>query len=333
MSQKNAKFRLTACLVAVIILIIDNKTAFEAAMEGFKICINVLIPSMFPLMVLCCMLTEFSVGVQSKLFNKICKRLGFPAGGESILISGLLGGYPVGAIAVTEAYKKGSLSKPSAEKLLGCCSNAGPAFIFGVCASQFSSANYCLILWLIHIASALITMRITVANRDNLQPYISRKSINISLIVANSVKNMANICAWIILFRILIHFLCRWFLWALPNEITTMIIGILDLSNGAVMLQSAANDSIRLVLASFMLSFGGVCVYLQTSSVCADLSTRKYIPSKLYQGIISVILAFGCLVVMHRRINWLLFLVPMLCMVIYLTKKKIYTGKIAKHHV
>ena len=79
MSQKNAKLRLTACLVAVIILIIDNKTAFEAAMEGFKICINVLIPSMFPLMVLCCMLTEFSVGIQSKLFNKICKRLGFPS--------------------------------------------------------------------------------------------------------------------------------------------------------------------------------------------------------------------------------------------------------------
>ena len=104
-------------------------------------------------------------------------------------------------------------------------------------------------------------------------------------------KTMANICCWVILFRVLISFLDRWFLWLLPNEIGVLISGLLELTNGCCQLMLIESEGLRFVIASVFLAFGGFCITLQTISVTKGLGLGLYLPGKGIQTAISTVLA------------------------------------------
>ena len=102
---------------------------------------------------------------------------------------------------------------------------------------------------------------------------------------------MGQVCAWVILFRILISFLEKWILWILPKYIQIMLIGALELTNGCLELSTLENENIRFVICSALLSFGGICIVMQTTAVTANLRLNKYIQGKLLQTLISSSLA------------------------------------------
>lgn len=104
---------------------------------------------------------------------------------------------------------------------------------------------------------------------------------------------MAQVCGWVILFRIVITFLERWFLWLLPAEISAMIVGFLELSNGCLSLAGEMEFGLKFVLFSCFLGFGGICVAMQTVSVTEKLGTGWYFPGKVMQLIVSFLLSYG----------------------------------------
>jgi hypothetical protein len=77
----------------------------------------------------------------------------------------------------------------------------------------------------------------------------------------------------------------------LPEECRIALSGLLELSNGCIRLGGIRQEGLRFFLSSGMLSFGGICVVMQTSSVCAGLSIHKYISGKLLQMGISLVLS------------------------------------------
>lgn len=107
---------------------------------------------------------------------------------------------------------------------------------------------------------------------------------------------MLKICGWVILFRVLIGFLCRWILWTVSRETRVALIGLLELSNGCCMLDQIPAENIRFLICSVLLSFGGLCVTYQTASVCPGLRLRFYLRGKLLQaataGITSAAICF-----------------------------------------
>ena len=106
-----------------------------------------------------------------------------------------------------------------------------------------------------------------------------------------TVLTMGKICGWVIAFRVLIFFLERWFLWIIPVNARVLLIGLIELSNGCCMLDLIADPFARFVIANLLLAFGGLCVLLQTSSVCGTLSIRYYVLGKLIQAVTAFILA------------------------------------------
>ena len=70
-----------------------------------------------------------------------------------------------------------------------------------------------------------------------------------------------------------------------------IISGIVELTNGVSLVCNIANKTISLniIICSFLLGFGGLSVLLQVLSITSksDLSIKKYIYSKLLQGIIA----------------------------------------------
>jgi hypothetical protein len=230
-------------------------------------------------------------GASIPLLRPIARLCRIPAGTESILLLGLIGGYPVGAAGITQGYQAGTLSKRDSERMLSFCNNAGPAFIFGLLSPVLGSVRLCWALWLIHILSAvLVGILMPGSSRDtatvhNVQPLTVAQAMQIGI------KNMATVCGWVILFRVIIGFMTHWFLWLLSPLLQAVICGIFELTNGCLTIIHMEDLSLRFLCASAFLSFGGICVSMQTASVTGGLSLRKYYIGKVLQTVLSLILS------------------------------------------
>ena len=110
-------------------------------------------------------------------------------------------------------------------------------------------------------------------------------------VLERSVKSMVLICGWVILFRIITGFLKQAFTGFVSECMITVITGFFELANGCVSLYSIDNDGLRFILASTLLSVGGLCVVLQTATAADGLSIQRYITGKCIQGFISTSLA------------------------------------------
>ncbi len=225
------------------------------------------------------------------LLRPLGRLCGIKAGAESLLLVGMLGGYPTGAQCVAQAYRSGTLRQQDAQRMLAFCNLAGPSFLFGIVAAKFSSGYAPWALWSIHIVSAILVsvmMPEKAGGSALLQP---GKPMAISEAVQQSLRIMAGVCGWIVLFRIIIAFLNRWVLWLLPIPVQVGITGLLELSNGCCDLDRITNAGLRFIISAGMLSFGGVCVTMQTASVTRGLSLKPYLAGKLLQMLCSILLA------------------------------------------
>lgn len=285
---------LTAVFAAIgmVVLILDAQTAIAGAKAGVQLCLGTVIPSLLPFFVLSMLLTSALLGRSSKFLRPLGRFCGMPKGAESLLVVGLLGGYPVGAQNVSSARAAGQISDRDAQHLIGFCNNAGPAFLFGMAAAQFPQWWMGWALWGIQILSSLLTARLL--RRKSASQAILSPGTPLSLPQAleRSLKVMASVCGWVVLFRIVIAFLERWFLWMLPSEVQVLVSGLLELSNGCLMLGKIENTGLRMVLCSLFLAFGGVCVTMQTVSVTAGMKRITYFAGKACQTLISVLLTF-----------------------------------------
>lgn len=278
--------------LGMMILILDAKTAISGATEGISLCISTVIPSLFPFFLLSILLTGSMSGVRISLLHPLCRLLKIPESAGSIWIIGLLGGYPTGAQSIALACQKGNLSKIDASRMIAFCNNAGPAFIFGIGAVIFEDVWICLMLWLIHILSALIVGIMTPANKEQNGTIATPSSISLTQALKKALQTMALVCGWVVIFRIILAFLFRWFLWLLPEVGQTVLSGILELTNGCCMLSKTENMGMNFLLFSAFLSFGGLCVAIQTYSVTAGsgIDLSLYLPAKIAQAAVSILL-------------------------------------------
>ena len=277
--------------LGMLILILDSKTALHGAAEGIDLCIRSVIPSLFPFFLLSGIVVKSMTGTKLPLLRPLGQLLGIPAGAETLLISAFLGGYPVGAKCIRDAWAGGGISKRDAERMLWFCCNAGPAFLFGMVGPLFPSGKSSSILWGIHITAALIIGFFHPGKSEETAKLPVSGNVNISISLLDTIKVTAQVCGWILIFRVLLTFLGRWFLWILPEWLQVTITGFLELSNGCLDLASVNSEPIRFLLCSAMLSFGGCCVALQTRSVTQGLNLRGYYLGKLLQMVLSLLLS------------------------------------------
>lgn len=277
--------------LGLLTMIVDSKTALSGAREGIELCLYTVIPSLFPFFILSTLINRSFTGKTIRFMQPICKACGMPAGSESIFLLGLLGGYPVGAQAINEAYANKALDKQDAQRMLGFCSNAGPAFIFGMVGSLFTQQLIPWVIWMIQIVSAMIVGMILPGKHQHTCRLSQSSQCTLQSAVEHSVNTMVRVCSWVIVFRVLNAFIMRWFLWIFPKEVQVSITGILELSNGCYALNTLDHMGTRFVLSTGILALGGICVAMQTVSITKDVGTGMYFPGKVLQTCISLLLA------------------------------------------
>ncbi|MBQ8768620.1 MAG: hypothetical protein IJZ15_03080 [Oscillospiraceae bacterium] len=272
-------------------LILDTKTALLGASEGLELCIRTVIPSLLPFFVLSILLTSALTGESIPLLRPLGRLCGVPRGSESLLLVGMLGGYPAGAQCVAQSCRDGTLRKFDAQRMIAFCNLAGPSFLFGIVAGSFPNPYAPWALWGIHIASAILVAIVLPGRSGDAAVLHPGTPITLSAALQQSLRIMASVCGWIVSFRVILSFLDRWILWLLPTPAQVAITGILELSNGCCELSRISGDGLRFIISAGLLAFGGLCVLMQTASVTDGLPLKKYFWGKLLQVLFSVVLA------------------------------------------
>lgn len=280
------------CALSMAAMIIDAKTALQGAKEGLQLCSQTVIPALFPFFIISILLTNVLFATKSRLFSPICRLCGIADNVSFLLPIGLLGGYPIGAQTIAQGYRAGQLSKEDAGRMLGFCNNAGPAFIFGITGILFDDPTIPWLIWAIQILSALTTgALLPKSNRPTQMASPAPKAISVTEAMKQALQAMASVCGWIVLFRVLIQFIDRWFLWLLPEAARALLIGALELSNGCFALLQVNEAWVRFVLCTVMLASGGLCITMQTASVTAGLGLGNYIKGKAIQMLLALCLS------------------------------------------
>ena len=257
--------------MGMLVLILDGRTALSGGMEGITLCLQTLIPSLFPLFVLSAMLTSSLPG-------------------NPFLLTGILGGYPIGAGNTAQAYRAGQLSRQEAERLVVLSNCPGPSFIFGVLTPVLGDLRMGICLWGVYLLSVLALWMIFPKRKPT---RTIPRPMGIQNALGCALHAMAGVCGWVILFRVVLAILNRWVLWLLPDWGQAVVYGILELSNGCLALGNLS-PQLRFLLAAGFLGFGGICVMLQTAGVAEGISMRLYFPGKLFQSLVCMTLA-SCL--------------------------------------
>ena len=293
MKYSRKGYIIVAILSGMLALLFDSRTALNGASEGIDLCIRTVIPSLFPFFLLSSLLTSVISGAKSPLLKPLGKLCKIPDGSESLLLIGLLGGYPIGAQCICNAYESGQIRKSDAQRMLGFCNNAGAAFLFGMVGQFFDSKSAAASLWLIHIMSALMTAMVLPRSYSDVAILISEGSTGVGNAMQQSIRAMANVCGWVVVFRVILRFLDHWFLWLLPQQWQVFLFGFLELSNGCLELSVVNSNALRYICAAVFLAMGGLCVLMQTMSIVnqSRLGLGMYVPGKIIQTGFSCMLA------------------------------------------
>lgn len=310
----------TVLALSVYALIFYSKTSAAAAKDGLMLCINVIIPSLFPFFVASSLIVELGFADKlGRVFEPIMQPL-FNIGGvcAAAFTLGFIGGYPVGAKTAISLYKNGSIAKDEAERLLSFCNNSGPAFIFGVVgAGIFSSSAIGLLLYGVHMLSSVIVGLLfrnwgrSTSFKARTRP-IRVEAIEYSTAFAQSVtgsfSSMLNISAFVIFFTVIIKllfvsgalpFLASMLAFVLkPIGINgswceRLLTGVIELTSGVWRLKEVAYElRSAITMAAFMLGWAGLSVHCQVLSFISGsgLSVKSYIIGKFAHGGISALL-------------------------------------------
>ncbi len=285
---------LPAVLAVGGLLLLRPQEAAQAVREGLALCAGTVIPSLFPFFVVVSLLLQLGLaetlqGLCGPFMGPLFRMRGVCA---LPLLAGLLGGYPAGARTAAELFQQGRLSRREAELLLGFCDNCGPAFLLGyVGAGVLGDARAGAYLYLIHVLSALLAGMVLCRlcpGRDPALPggRTAARSVPFpqALTAAGSgaVTATLNICAFVVLFRVLAALL--------PPVLPGAALGVLEMVTGVSALSPGRAG---FVWAGAIVGWGGLSVHCQALSAAAPLSFRWHWAGKALQAALSAAIAYG----------------------------------------
>ncbi len=289
-------------------LVVFVKDVGTAVADSVKICLEVMIPSLYAFMVISGFIVSSGIySVLSRPFGIISRYVfRIPEEYFSVFLIGSIGGYPVGAKLLAELYKSGGIDKKTAESMLSYCYLAGPAFICSIAGVRlFGSVKAGLIIFASVFLANVILGFIKGLGREIPPRYSGKAKLNISMeclidSIYSGAKGMLSICAVIVFFSSIICILDKLniikYIANILSEFTDLnfpdsiasVRAFIEISN--INLLTAGNIGL-MPLAAALLSFGGICVTIQTKGfVTGVLSTKCFYFNRLIAAIISYFL-------------------------------------------
>lgn len=239
----------------------------NGAANGMFLCIQVLVPSLFPFMILSSFLVNSGILCRvPKVLHRISTLLfGLDGVCFGVVVLSVIGGYPIGASGIKSLYKNGHITTRQAERMSMFCVSAGPGFLvtyIGAAMTRQPRTGYILLVsQIISVVILGIFSKIFVKDSNNTNiTSVCKNNIQIKASLVEAVNDAINsalkMCAMVIIFgsiaEIYIYF-------ANNNSSLIPFVSILEISNGIKL----TADKYPLTLISAFCGFGGLCVHFQ----------------------------------------------------------------------
>ena len=312
---------LAAPLALLVLLLLLPAEAAEGARAGLSVCAGVIVPSLFPFLVLSGTLSALQLPEKlAALAAPLLRRLGLPAQCAAPFLLGLCGGYPAGAVAVAELVRSGAVSPEDGTRMLPWCNNTGPGFIVAVAGGAvFGSVRIGLLLFLAHALSAL-ALALLIGRQPQSAPAPPAASPPAALSdafsagVGGALRATLGVCSYIVFFSVLTALLRGSGLFsALAAALSlrchtelrfavALLTGCLELGSGVAALRGMAASPANLALAAFLLGFGGLSVHAQTRFAVSGTKIRcaRHFAGRIVHGLLSAVLLLLLLTALRR---------------------------------
>lgn len=278
---------------ALFILLLLFPTYFkESTRATLYMLINSVIPSLFSFIVISKIIVSSGlVYLVSKIISRPFTAItGLPPSASGVFLMSFLTSYPTGAVGAVDLYREGELTHDEAQSLIAVCNNTGPALPVMIIAA---GKPYGWWLYIIHILSAVITAFVMKKDHPKYEwdGYREYKSSYIKVLTSSVKETLtvtALLCAYVVFFSFVTDALSL-------LSVSPALFSFLEIVSGSAML--TVSTPISFVILASALSFGGICIHMQTSAVCAPygFSMKPHFKAKVLAGIISAL--FACVYV------------------------------------
>lgn len=208
---KTVRLPMIFCLLFSILLLRDPKLASQGFQSGMRLCVQTVLPALFPFFVVCELL--LACPLQGALLRCLAHILGMEheKAALAVLLS-WVGGYAVCARLTSQLSRKGMLTRRDEDLLLvlGCCSS--PGFVIG-CVGGLLLGNIRLgiLLYALQIAANLLSavLCLPLLSSRETAPSASRctqttlsKGGSFPQALNSAVNSCLQVCGCVIFFRI-----------------------------------------------------------------------------------------------------------------------------------
>lgn len=268
----------SALLCICILLVLYREAARNGVFTGIYTCLNTLIPSLFPFVLLSAMITRSKAAfLLFRPLSPIMRHVfRLPAAAAPALLLGLTAGYPVGAKMASALYADGKLDREQTARLLSFCTAPGYAFCTYTAVQLSVSARSAVILFCSTVFPSLLIGAIFARFAPQPKNKIPMKtaSFDFSDAVRDGVSAMVSMCGAVVAIRALLSvFQASGAFRAAASAIAslgltipeadTLLIYFFEVTAGV---SHSAHWHFSLIMTAFGLGFAGVCIHLQIFS-------------------------------------------------------------------
>ena len=306
---------LAACFLGVFLLALmirNSEVAIKYVRDGLSVCADVLIPSLFPFMVISDIFVRCGVAdTLGTLFAAPMRVLfGVSGSGSVAIVLGALCGFPIGARCAVSLLDVGEIDRDECERLIAISSTPSAAFLISaVGVSLFGSRALGRALYFSALLASFATgvllnavsasRRKKAALRASDEQQKARKKIKraagvlLSDSISASADAMLRVCAFVLFFTAFVCTLTEALgAMNLPQIAVAAISSVFELTGGMRASASLPQTALAVPIAAFAAGWSGVSVHLQIASICdgRGIRLRPYIVSKVISGVLTAVM-------------------------------------------
>lgn len=279
-------------------ILAESSIVMTSVLRGIDIWKNNVFPSLFPFFVISQILINYGfVELISELLKPVMNKVfKVSSKGAFVFVLSLISGFPSSAKYIKELYEENELTEEDATKLLTFTHFSNPLFIIGTLSTLFLKNIHVssLIIFCHYVSNILIgiairniyptkepSSKISIKNAIlNMHQKRINNSKKLGQIISETLINTINtllvilgiITTFIIITTIVDHHL------ELNDFANSIVSSLLEITGGLKQI-SNLNTSLKMkcILSTMILSFGGISVHIQISSIIGDAKI-KYVP-------------------------------------------------------
>lgn len=293
-----------AAITATALLLQYPDAVYNGMQRGMAVCTSVILPTLFPFMLLAGWLADSSLCRQpGRCSQAMARRLfGLPGCCAPAILLSLVGGYPAGMIAISRLYRQGQIQQEELRRMSAFCLCGGPGFIVGTVGIGLMGSAHA--GWLLYAAQALTAVSIGIllgrGHHTTESAPIPAPPRPFARMVADTCQALLTMCGFVTTATMVLslseglgipHAIAR----LTPLSASTMraiTAGLLEVSSGCI---AVANIPLAPLWLSLCLGWGGLSIHGQLDAILSEerVICRRFWWWRLLQGGISGGIAMG----------------------------------------